>query len=548
MKRRFGTLAALLLSASPALASYGSGTQYDQNSGDITNSPVAINLSGITFGRGIVTITGGSGNDVSSVTYSYRSVVVKRGNYTETYTATDVSKIIFYGNDGDDQFTNSTSIPCEAYGNDGNDVLYGGSGDDFLVGGLGQDVLKGEGGSDTIWGSGGSDWLYGGEGADLIKGHGGNDLMYGENGSDAMYGGTGDDNLSGGAYQDTLVTIGGGFDTVAGGTSNDLLWVDTTDNVTDASAAETSGLYVNKVAAFFSVSYDGGSSSTPVAKDLTNFDLPDPIPVDFNVDLQNYADRPLFSSLGPTKDDVLQGSGNDCYMLGPLAAVADATPDSIKKLVVDLDDGTYAVRFWRTAGASPEYVRVDADLWVDDTSLLLEYAKLGVEDALWVPIVEKAWALFRQQDGMYSSISGGNSPGSAVTGLGADNSESYTIDPVYDATAIINWVNQGKPAGAINNYINTMVPGLLQWIADRQGEVHPIYTGYVAGSSDTTAFDVDHWRRGIHVIMVDHVNFDAFGKPVSVTLRDQIGPYTPTFTDWTHIYFMLGRAMVYDMP
>jgi hypothetical protein len=548
-------LAAILLSATTALAgpyTYGTGTTIDRDEGDITTVPVATIANGIELERGILTITGGSTNDVASVAPgSLRgTIVAKRGIFTETFNAAEVSKIIFYGNDGDDQFTNTTSIPCEAYGNDGNDVLYGGSGADFLVGGYGQDTLRGYAGNDTVWGSGGSDWLYGGEGNDIIKGHGGNDLMYGENGEDRLYGGSGDDHLYGGGHQDTLVTIGGNYDVVSGSTSNDLFWIDSTDYVSDASATENTGAYINRVSSFHSVSYSGGVTSTAIAKDLTDFDLPDPLPDNWDVDLVNFGDRPLFSSVGPNKEDVMQGGTGDCYILGPLAAVADATPESIKKLVVDLDDGTYAVRFYRTAGGAAQFVRVDADLWVKEGTQEPEFGKLSlVEEAIWLPIVEKAWAFFRNQEGNYTSISGGNNGLGGTIGFGANNDVRYDIDDsVYGAQAIINWVNAGRPAGATANYINTTVPQLLNWIADRQDEGKPVYTGNKSGASNSMAFDLDNWRRGQHIIMIDHVNFDANGNPISLTLRDQYGPTYRTITDWARIYFLIGRAVIYDMP
>lgn len=549
MKRWFAA-AAVILSSNVAHASFGRGTTYNQVEGDIVASPALGAFStGLAFSNGVVTITGGTGNDVASVTNGTvrGTVVAKRGSFTATYSGVD--KIIFYGNDGDDTFTNGTSIPCEVYGNDGNDVLYGGGGADFLVGGYGQDTLRGYGGDDTIWGSGGSDWLYGGDGDDLVKGHGGNDQIYGENGEDALYGGSGDDTLSGGANQDTLVSIGGGFDTLYGGTSNDLFWMDTSDFASDATATENADAWVNKVSAFYPVSYNGGAMSITIPKDLTSFDLPDPVATNANVDLVNYADHPLFPSVGPNKEDVLQGTGNDCYVLGPLAAVADATPDSIKKLVVDLDDGTYAVRLFHTAG-SPDYVRVDADLWVDDVSGVLEYAHQSlVEGAIWGPIVEKAWAIYRRYDAAYASISGGNGSGSGTVGMGADTSDGYEIDPIFDADDVIAWDAAGRPSGWwIKGYIDSTVPQLLNWIADRQDAGLPVYTGNISGASNSTAFVVDNWRRGQHIIMVDHVNFDANGNPVSLTLRDQYGPVYRTITDFARIYFLIGRAYVYDMP
>lgn len=553
MLKRTSLLLSILSSTALAAPYYGGGTSYDRDEGDIiTTSPVLQTLSGISLDRGVLTISGGSGNDVASVAPgSLRgTIVAKRGSYTSTFNASDVTKIKFYGNDGDDSFTNTTSIPCEAYGHDGNDVLNGGGGDDFLVGGYGQDTIRGYAGDDTIWGSGGSDWLYGGEGNDLVKGHGGNDLIYGDNGDDRLYGGSGDDHLYGGLMQDTLVSIGGGYDTVSGYYGNDFFWVDSTDWVSDAGADENLGKYINRVASFEPVSYSGGLTSTPIAKDLTDYDLPDPLPDVNTVDLANFGDHPLFASGGPSKHDVDQGSIGDCYLLGPLSAVADATPESIQKLVVDLDDGTYAVRFWREGVATAKYVRVDADLWIKESNQSLEYGGLGVQGSIWLPIVEKAWAIFRQQDSAYSSISGGNASGSGTVAMGANNETNYTIPETYDAADIIAWNASGRPAGAIANYVQSEVTTLLNWIEDHKQDGYPVYTGYYGtGVTNSTAInDVDYWRRGRHIIMVDDVGFDANGNPISLTIRDQNTPSFVTFTDFARIYFFFGRARLYEMP
>ncbi len=551
-----GPILALTSSASAGTYRYGTGTTYDRDNGDIVSTPSLTAFStGIVLANGVLTITGGTANDVASVSLGATrgTIVAKRGSFTETFSTGLVTKIIFYGNAGDDAFTNTTGIPCEAYGGDGNDALNGGSDADFLVGGYGQDTLRGYGGDDVVWGSGGHDMIYGGDGQDHLKGHGGTDQLFGEAGRDALYGGTSNDTLNGGADADTLVTIGGDTDSVTGGTGYDFYWVDTVDTITDESFTESNESYANRVASFYSYSYDGGANTTPVAKDLTSTSLLDPIADEQNVSLVSFADRPLFASGGPSEDDVIQGSIGDCFILGPLSAVASATPDSIRKLVVDLDDGTYAVRFFRTDGGAPQYVRVDADLWVRDATTVITYARLGVEGSIWAPIVEKAFAWFRDREGSYASISGGNSGTSGTVIMGADNTEVYEIGG-YEAQSIVNWVAAGRPAGAIANHVNASVPVLLNWIIDRQAEGRPVYTGIVSGADNATVLiaptdTVDGtWRRGQHIVMVDRVTFDANGIPNGLVLRDQIGGVDRVFTDVARIYFLIGRARMYDMP
>jgi hypothetical protein len=363
-----------------------------------------------------------------------------------------------------------------------------------------------------------------------------------------MYGGSGDDYLGGGSDPDTIVTIGGGNDTVNGGYQNDYFWVDTTDTINDTALVESLGGFVHKVGSYYAYSYDGGTTTTAVAKDLTNYSLLDPLPESSSVHLENFADRPLFRASGPHKEDVLQGAAGDCYLLGPLSAVADATPDSIKKLVVDLDDGTYVVRLYADGSNVPQFVRVDADLWVNDSNDKLTYAKLGLdEEALWLPIVEKAWAWFRRRDGLYTTIDSGSDNGSGTDAMGADNETVYETAEPYTAAQIADWDAAGRPAGPIKNHINATVPVLLNFIQDLQDAGRPVYTGNYPGSHNGSAFVVDRYRRGKHIIMIDHVDFDANGNPISLTVRDQVGNDYNTFTDFARIYFFIGRARAYDM-
>ena len=87
---------------------------------------------------------------------------------------------------------------------------------------------------------------------------------------------------------------------------------------------------------------------------------------DKGLSLASFANHPLFAKDGPSKNDVFQGGGGDCYLLSTLAALADADPDFMKNTVTNLPDGTYVVRFFQP-NSEKTYVRVTGELWVDDT-------------------------------------------------------------------------------------------------------------------------------------------------------------------------------------
>ena len=113
----------------------------------------------------------------------------------------------------------------------------------------------------------------------------------------------------------------------------------------------------------------------------------------------NFANRPLFGSGGPQRDDVVQGAADDGWLLAPLGAAAKAKPDSIRQSVASLGDGTYAVRLFSASGGA-QYYRVDADLSVSGRNLA--YAAMGHDDSLWAAIIEKA---FTHHSGLSRSAS-----------------------------------------------------------------------------------------------------------------------------------------------
>lgn len=167
---------------------------------------------------------------------------------------------------------------------------------------------------------------------------------------------------------------------------------------------------------------------------------------------------------------------------------------------------------------------------------------------MWVPIVEKAFAFFRNNDGRYAAIDGGSNGNGGRGIMGTDLTPwSYEIPELYDANDVIEWIADGRPSGDVRNYINSSVPVLLNWISDRLDEGHPLTTGYWPDSTDATTLDTNNWRRGRHIIMIDRVLFDANGNPNGLAIRDQNGPTIREYRDFAHFYHLFGRASTYDM-
>jgi Ca2+-binding RTX toxin-like protein len=162
-----------------------------------------------------------------------------------------VNEIRFFGNGGNDLFTNDTSVRSAAFGQAGRDTLVGGSGRDLLNGGSEADVLRGRGGDDILVGGSGNDSLVGGVGRDLLIGGLGSDTLSGGSGEDILIGGTTNHDLNETAllaiqsewrraisYQDRIAHLTGA---VAGGNNGTTLLrftAQSTDTVHDDGVAD----------------------------------------------------------------------------------------------------------------------------------------------------------------------------------------------------------------------------------------------------------------------------------------------------------------------
>jgi hypothetical protein len=272
----------------------------------------------------------------------------------------------------------------------------------------------------------------------------GADAVFGNDGDDRLYSGRDNDELLGGRGRDTLVSLGGGQrDKLNGGSDVDTFWLDSeyTETIPDYDFYTESKNF-HRVARFDNLHVDGVDMGAP-SRELTGQRLPDP-KADFIY--RNFSGKPLFSTDGPRANDVHQGDrADDCYFLAGLAAVAQVKPEALKQNVVDLGDGTFAVRFMdgpATGQQITHYLRVDADLstYGDGSPA---YAGLGAQNSLWVAILEKAWAFYRGGLGNYSATGFGD-PGELYKSLGfvwSDN-RTTTADAMHDRLAQL--LAQGK--------------------------------------------------------------------------------------------------------
>ncbi|MHC4293984.1 MAG: C2 family cysteine protease [Planctomycetota bacterium] len=285
-------------------------------------------------------------------------------------------------------------------GTDSSDII-------TLSGSLGSLTLMTGGGSQLFTSSIASVIIYGFGGSDTIR------MTNSVNVASYVYAGAGDDTVyenscgqsivEGGDGDDLLVSIGGSSDLISGGAGFDSFWVDSSDNVSDASTTEQNAKSVHTVAEFYQPYSTNPGSSQYVSLEIAEQNFTDPTATSSAARWDNFADSPLFVD-GPEYNDIRQGAIGDCYFLACLSSLADTDPTIISQMITSLGDGTYAVRFHRSG--EEVFLRIDADLPVYSSGSLT-YAKASPDGEIWVPLVEKAYAHFRYDQDSYSSIHGG---------------------------------------------------------------------------------------------------------------------------------------------
>jgi hypothetical protein len=131
-----------------------------------------------------------------------------------------------------------------------------------------------------------------------------------------------------------------------------------------------------------------------------------------------------------------------------MGAIAQKNANLVRQTVVSLGDGTYAVRLGGTAdGTTGTYYRVDADLPTFVARAEIPYyARLGLENSLWVAIIEKAYVHYRAVGDTYDSLATGSSY-YALRGLNATGVDWALPRSYGDAQAMMDDVGHRFDSG-----------------------------------------------------------------------------------------------------
>ncbi len=187
---------------------------------------------------------------------------------------------------------------------------------------------------------------------------------------------------------------------------------------------------------------------------------------------------PLFID-GAKPADVQQGQLGDCYFPSAVAAMAQANPDILQKMIKANGDGTYTVTFkerdWATGRSKDVNVKVDGDLYARSYGgPLYGHSSNSPETSkmeMWFPLLEKAYAAYKggtDKAGGYNVI--GNGGSSADVFEDFTGAQGRSIDAAGNPDTvwktITNSIDTHKPISAGThddngpvNYTNTGVYG-----------------------------------------------------------------------------------------
>jgi hypothetical protein len=172
----------------------------------------------------------------------------------------------------------------------------------------------------------------------------------------------------------------------------------------------------------------------------------------------------------------------DCYFLAAVASLVPREEDLVRHSVIELGDGTYAVRFHKNG--APLYVRVDNDLVTWNTATDPVYAELGPEESMWVAVMEKAYTVVRRGDGTYESIHNGlPSEGYVAMGMGWDVIRRDFTNPVDVIAQVKGQFEVGRAMSWVTSFdVPAGIPLLASHayaIVDGAGNVDGADDGYV---------------------------------------------------------------------
>lgn len=188
----------------------------------------------------------------------------------------------------------------------------------------------------------------------------------------------------------------------------------------------------------------------------------------------------------PTGKQATQGSLGNCYLIGSLAAVANASPQIIKDMVkYNADKGTYTVRFYEEKSygkSTPVYIEVDSYLPTSSTDRSDPSYGGDAGGPLWSAIVEKAYAKWK---GGYDAIGDG--------GVGSE-----TMEEITGGRSASKDPGSMKPADVLPYFTAAKKAGKAIYAGSKDGrksEAQTPFSGSASGSYSATLSHTHKWNE-----------------------------------------------------
>ncbi|GDX81486.1 hypothetical protein LBMAG42_32970 [Deltaproteobacteria bacterium] len=212
------------------------------------------------------------------------------------------------------------------------------------------------------------------------------------------------------------------------------------------------------------------------------------------------------SPVDPKGKDTAQGALGDCYFIASMAAVANASPQSIKEAIkYNKDKETYTVRFYEEQyGGQAKAVYIEVDAYLPTVQGNRNDPAYAGEPGgkLWPAIMEKAYAKWK---GGYEAMGNGGYGAKAMGEITGSKSAEKSPRSMKEEEVIPYFEKAKKEGGAIYAAVEH----------SRKSDVQTPFTG----SGDQVSGTVTHGHRWNHIV------------PGTMKISDKGGKMKGTVTD-----------------
>jgi hypothetical protein len=287
--------------------------------------------------------------------------------------------------------------------------------------------------------------------------------------------------------------------------------------------------------------------------------------------------RSLFIDGRPSADDVMQTGLGDCFYLALVASVADRDPGRILRLLPDSGGATFRATFHFQASKQstrsiPRVVELPVTLAYNGEDLQGSRFRIvptgvsrwtrhegGVREqrlyqtALWAPLMEKAYARFAQEHGIYGQLFGGTGK-SGYDVIGDTGGSSHWLASVVYGNDLVERTTHEQMLGAGEPGAEPPSAELVAALARLAGHAKPDETVHLTAGGDEQAMGQQVKRLAAAIMggelgaklppaLAGHLSALA-GAPVDEAGRVDAAAMRTTANELTDALVYLGDAPV----